>query len=109
MAELDYATTPAQVDGVESSWHLYVLRVREASRRDAFFEALRADGILAQLHYIPVHLHPLFRELGYSEGLCPNAESYAASALSIPVYPRMSKDDVERVVETVHRVARATL
>lgn len=108
-ADLETLVKPTQIDGIESSWHLYVLRVHEASRRDAFFEALRADGIHAQLHYIPVHLHPLFAELGFREGLCPHAESYAARALSIPLYPRMSQADVERVTESVHRAARATL
>lgn len=106
---MDALITPTQIDGIESSWHLYVLRVNEASRRDTFFEALRAEGILAQLHYIPVHRHPLFAELGYRKGLCPKAESYAARALSIPLYPRMSQGDVDRVVETVDRVASATL
>jgi len=108
-ADLDSIETPTQIEGIESSWHLYVLRVRDASRRDIFFEALRADGIHAQLHYIPVHLHPLFTELGYREGLCPHAESYAARALSIPLYPRMSQADAERVVEVVTRTAQATL
>lgn len=108
-SELETIVTPTQIDGIESSWHLYILRVHEASRRDAFFDALHAAGVHAQLHYIPVYLHPLFAELGYRKGLCPRAEAYADRALSIPLFPRMTDADVDRVVEAVSRAARETL
>lgn len=96
---------PVELDSVESAWHLYVVRVRESSRRDELFRRLQDDGLGVQLHYIPVYLHPVFRELGYSAGLCPVAEQFAASAISIPIFPRMTDDDVERVVEIVLRAA----
>lgn len=91
------------------SWHLYVIRVFEARRRDAFFDALRERGLGVQLHYPPVHLHPLFEDLGFRRGSCPNAEGFAARALSLPMFPAMTNGDVERVIETVHACAREVL
>ncbi|MGI9259314.1 MAG: UDP-4-amino-4,6-dideoxy-N-acetyl-beta-L-altrosamine transaminase [Gammaproteobacteria bacterium] len=96
---------PVELDSVESAWHLYVVRVRDAARRDVLFRRLQADGLGVQLHYFPVYLHPIFRELGYSAGLCPVAEQFAARAISIPIFPRMTDDDVERVIELVRRAA----
>ena len=96
-------------DGVEPAWHLYVVRVRDASRRDALFEALSAAGLGVQVHYPPVHLHPIFEDLGYRSGAFPVAEDFSARALSIPLYPSMQDDDVEYVIECVTAAARSVL
>ncbi|HSG65105.1 MAG TPA: UDP-4-amino-4,6-dideoxy-N-acetyl-beta-L-altrosamine transaminase [Gammaproteobacteria bacterium] len=108
-ADLGNVTIPAERPDALSAWHLYVLRVRDAARRDALFDALRAAGLLVQVHYIPVYWHPMFAALGYRRGLCPHAETFAASALSLPLYPRMDDDDVDRVIGTVRRCVAATL
>ncbi len=100
---------PHAEPGVEPSWHLYVVRVREAKRRRAFFEALRAVGLGVQLHYPPVHLQPVFRARGFAPGAFPIAEDFSARALSLPLFPRMSDADAARVVESVHAAARALL
>jgi perosamine synthetase len=100
---------PCTDPACEPSWHLYVVRVREAKRRRDFFEALRARGLGVQLHYAPVHLLPAFRARGSRAGMCPRAEDFAARALSLPLFPRMSDADVTRVIETVHAAARALL
>jgi len=94
---------------VEPGWHLYVIRVIEARRREALFESLRHEGLGVQLHYTPAHLHPLFEDLGYRAGSCPRAEGFAARAVSIPIFPRMTDDDVARVIDTVTRAARELL
>lgn len=98
IAELEL---PVESEGVESAWHLYVVRVRDCKRRKQIFEYLQHHGIRVQLHYIPVYLHPLFRDLGYETGSCPIAEDFAARAISIPIYPRMTDSDVDRVIETL--------
>lgn len=103
---LELPTT--EVD-VEPSWHLYVVRVCEARRREPLFDHLRAEGLGVQLHYHPVHLHPLFADLGSIPGSCPVAEDFAARAISLPIFPAMGDDDVERVIDTLERCARELL
>ena len=100
---------PAVEEGVESGWHLYVIRVTDAARRERVFDFLRSEGLGVQLHYAPVHLHPLYRDLGYEAGSCPRAEDFAARAISIPIFPRMTDDDVDRVIDTVIRASREHL
>ena len=100
---------PTTEVGVEPSWHLYVIRVREAKRRDPLFDRLQAEGLGVQVHYGPVHLHPLFEDLGFAPGSCPVAEDYASRAISLPIFPAMGNDDLERVIETLDRSARDLL
>jgi UDP-4-amino-4,6-dideoxy-N-acetyl-beta-L-altrosamine transaminase len=100
---------PGRRAGRESAWHLYVLRVDDPSRRRPFFEALRAHGLGAQLHYIPVYHHPLYEDLGYARGLCPRAEDYSAGAISIPLYPALTEEQVTRVVEVIASAAQEIL
>ena len=102
-------TLPGRRDGAESAWHLYVLRVDDPSRRRPFFEVLRQRGLGVQLHYIPVYRHPFYEDLGYAQSLCPLAEDYSARAVSIPLYPALSDEQVGRVVEAVSLAAREVL
>lgn len=88
---------PTCVEGVVSAWHLYVVRVA-AEQRKVIFDALRADGIGVNVHYIPVPSQPWYRKLGHDPALYPNAQAYYAEAISIPVYPSMTNDDIESVV-----------
>lgn len=93
--------------GDESAWHLYVLRVRGAfaGRRRWVFDALRAEGIGVQVHYAPLHLHPLFRRTGgYAPGDCPVAEDYGARCFSIPLFPDMTDADQDDVLSALHKV-----
>ena len=64
----------------------------------AVFEALRAAGIGVNLHYIPVHLQPYYRELGFGPGQFPQAETYYAQAISLPMYPGLTEAAQDRVV-----------
>jgi UDP-4-amino-4,6-dideoxy-N-acetyl-beta-L-altrosamine transaminase len=109
MAGFDGIEQPVERDDVRSCWHLYVLRVREAARRDAFFDKLRELGLGVQVHYKPIHLHAIFAERGYRVGSCPVAEDFAARAVSIPLYPGMTDADAARVIETVERACREVL
>ena len=76
-----------------------------AQRRRLAFDALRERGLGAQVHYLPVYLHPYYEDLGYPAGLCPIADDLYRRAISIPIFPAMTDAEVRRVVETVHEVA----
>ncbi len=98
---------PQRFDGTQSrhAWHLYVVQVQserpEQDRRE-LYRALRAAGIGVNVHYLPVHLHPYYREhFGYKPGDFPAAEAYYQRALTLPLFPKMDEEDVSRVLETV--------
>lgn len=109
LADINALTLPVVRDGVEPGWHLFVVKVVEASRRRAFFERLRELGLLVQVHYLPVYLHPYYAELGYRRGLCPIAEDYYARCVSLPIYPKMSDADVDSAIERVRQATRDVL
>ena len=95
-------TTPWQLAEANSAWHLYVIRVDPAHHR-AIFDELRAGGILVNLHYMPVYLQPYYRKLGFEPGLCPNAESYYAEAISLPMFPTLSEEQQDQVIAAVRK------
>ncbi len=96
---------------VSHAYHLYVIRLdlfRLQVDRAAVFAALRAEGIGVNVHYIPVHLHPFYRErLGTGPGLCPIAEAAYAGIISLPMFPGMSDADVQDVIAAVQKVIEA--
>jgi UDP-4-amino-4,6-dideoxy-N-acetyl-beta-L-altrosamine transaminase len=81
-----------------SSHHLYVVRVPPATRARVFAE-LRARGIGVNVHYIPVHLQPYYRALGFAEGQFQEAESYYREAISLPIFPSLDASSQEVVIE----------
>lgn len=95
---------PAQDARAQSSWHLYVVRLRldkiSRSHREVF-EALRAADIGVNLHYIPVHLQPYYRALGFAPGHCLEAERYHGEAISLPLYPGLSAGDQDYIATTL--------
>ena len=107
MAELLPAPVPA---GTRHAWHIYPLRIepdRLREDRETVFRALRAENIGVNVHYLPVHLHPFYRErFGTDRGLCPAAEEAADRLLTLPLFPQMTDEDVEDVVAAVRKVIR---
>lgn len=97
---------PAAQAQAESAWHLYVVRldVSLEARHRSIFEALRAAGIGVNLHYIPIHLQPYYRELGFAEGDFPEAERYYRQAITLPLYPDLSDAQQDQVVDALQRV-----
>ncbi|MET0156099.1 MAG: UDP-4-amino-4,6-dideoxy-N-acetyl-beta-L-altrosamine transaminase [Rickettsiales bacterium] len=85
---------------VYSSYHLFPILVDAAIRRGTF-DALRAAEIGVNVHYIPVYLMPYYRDLGFAEGYCPQAEAYYARAISIPLYPHMTDAETAYVADCV--------
>lgn len=101
---------PTQHEDCYSAFHLYVIRLdpkRCKVRRLDAFERLRARGIGVNVHYIPVHLQPYYRQLGFREGMFPEAERYYAEALSLPMFATMSDEDVETVIGAVRETVQA--
>lgn len=100
--------TPVVRKGVRHAWHLYMLRLdlpRLKTTRDEIFAALRAENIGVHVHYVPVHLMPLYRErLGTKAGQFPNVEAYYEQAITLPLFPSMTKTDVEDVIAAVKKV-----
>jgi perosamine synthetase len=90
------------------AYHLYVIRLgvnRLKARRGQIFSALRAEGIGANVHYLPVHLHSYYRErFGTGPGLCPRAENAYEEILSLPIFPGMTDADVSDVIEAMYKV-----
>jgi UDP-4-amino-4,6-dideoxy-N-acetyl-beta-L-altrosamine transaminase len=96
--------TPWQHSDTDSAWHLYVIRIdrrRTVRGHRAIFDALRAAGVGVNLHYIPVYRQPYYRELGFGQGHCPNAEGYYAEAISLPIYASMTDEDQGFVIAAV--------
>ncbi len=89
----------------EAAWHLFPVRVPGVRRR-ATFEHLRAQGVGVQVHYLPVHWHPYFREMGYQRGSCPVAEAAYGELISLPLYPTLSEADQDRVVTILAEALR---
>lgn len=99
--------TPKQSKESFSSFHLYVIRLNlsmiESSHKD-IFESLRKDNILVNLHYMPVYLHPYYKNnLGFKSGHCPEAEKYYSEAISIPMFPTLSNEDQLFVVNALKK------
>jgi UDP-4-amino-4,6-dideoxy-N-acetyl-beta-L-altrosamine transaminase len=84
-----------------SAWHLYPVRLTNADRRDAVFARLRAAGIGAQVHYLPVYQHLYYERLGYRPGQCPNADAFAASEISIPLFPTITSRQQAFIARTL--------
>lgn len=102
--------TPWQHPDAHSAYHLYVIRLdleRAPIGHRALFEALRAKGILVNLHYIPVHLQPYYRALGFGPGMLPEAERYYAEAISLPMFSAMRDADADAVIAAVKELLAA--
>jgi len=94
-------TRPWQDPTTNPSWHLYVVRLaldRIKKTQRQVFEELHQAGIGVNLHYIPVHLQPFYRELGFKPGDFPEAERYYREAVTLPLFTRLSTDELNKVV-----------
>ena len=87
--------------------HLYIMQLKldklNCTRRE-FFDSLSAEGIQCQIHYVPVYWFPYYRRLGYKRGLCPNAEEVYKGIMSLPLYPKMTDQDVSDVINAVKKI-----
>ena len=91
----------------DTTRHLYVIRLNPdllTCDRRQFFDALYAENVCPQVHYLPVYWHSYYEKLGYKKGICPNAEHYYEWSMSIPLYYSLTDEDVEDTIRAVKKV-----
>lgn len=99
---------PPRVAGLKSSWHLYVVRIREellTADRNQIIKALKAENIGVNVHYIPIHLHSYYQQnYGLAKGMFPITENIYDSIITLPLFPKMGEQDVQDVIIAVKKV-----
>lgn len=107
-SRLESVEVPATLDDRETSWHLYVLRLhldRLRIDRNTFIRELAARGVSTSVHFIPLHLQPVYqRDYGYKPGDLPVAEREYQRSLSLPIYSAMREEEIEHVIWAVSDV-----
>ena len=95
-----------EIEKSDTCRHLYIIRLDleklNCSRRE-FFDAMSAENVQCQVHYVPVYFFPYYRHLGYEKGLCPKAEEVYKGIMSIPLYPKLTEEEIQ---DTVHAVKK---
>lgn len=106
-AQMPEIQVQKEIDKSDTTRHLYILRLNleylSCDRRQ-FFDALTAENICPQVHYLPVYWHSYYEKLGYEKGLCPNAEKLYNEIMSIPLYYTLTDEDVEDVICAVKKL-----
>ncbi len=96
-----------EIQKSDTTRHLYILRLKtellDCDRRQ-FFDALAEENIRAQVHYLPVYWHSYYEKLGYEKGLCPEAEAYYESSMSLPLYYSLADEEVQDVIRAVKKL-----
>ena len=95
---------PYQMEGTNSSWHLYVACFREEaslSKKERLFQEMKKHGITLNMHYIPVHLQPYYQNMGFVHGDFPVSEAYYEKAFTLPLYYGLSDEEQVTVVEAL--------
>jgi perosamine synthetase len=91
----------------KSGWHIYIVKIVPdllTVNRKVIFEALLAENIIINVHYLPVYLHPYYKDLGYQKGLCPESEALYENMFTLPIFPAMTNNDVIDVVNALKKV-----
>lgn len=101
-----WLTLPYQTKDSYSAFHLYIIRLKtdeaKFSHRE-IFDRLRNNGILVNLHYIPIYTHPYYESIGYNRADFPQAESYYSEAISIPMYATLTENEQQFVVDSIKK------
>ena len=109
-ADLQEIQLPACRDGVQHAWHLFVIQLnleRLKINRNQFIEALREKEIGTSVHFIPLHLHPYYRDtFGYKPEDFPNASAVFDRIISLPIYPKMTEGNVRDVIVAVRQIVQ---
>lgn len=96
-----------EIPDSDTTRHLYILRIKPELLnvdRKGFFDAMAAENVCCNVHYIPVYWHPYYEHLGYQKGICPNAEKLYQEMMSLPLYYAMTDQDVEDVITAVKKI-----
>lgn len=107
LADVPEIILQKEIPESDTTRHLYVIQLvleKLSCTRREFFDAMCAEHVRPQVHYIPVYYFPYYQRLGYSRGLCPNAEYLYERMMSIPLYPSMTDDDAKDVIKAIKKV-----
>ena len=99
--------TPHVMEGANPSWHIYVVRVafgQISKTKQQLFEAMKEQGIMLNLHYIPVHRQPYYEKLGFRQGDFLQSEKYYEEAFTLPLYYDLTNDEQERIIDALRSV-----
>jgi UDP-4-amino-4,6-dideoxy-N-acetyl-beta-L-altrosamine transaminase len=102
---LDLPSSPTKG---RSSWHLYIIRLHDDTRRAVVFDQLRQAGIGVNVHYIPIHTQPYYQQLGFCWGDFPQAEQFYSQIISLPLHPSLTDDEQLQVVQVLERALAVT-
>jgi dTDP-4-amino-4,6-dideoxygalactose transaminase len=91
---------PMKTPNSEPFWHLYPIQVPKQARKK-LFEYLRKNGVIVQVNYIPVYLHPIFQDMGYKKGICPKAENFYAREISLPIHTKLTTSNLEYIAQLI--------
>ncbi|WP_088330245.1 UDP-4-amino-4,6-dideoxy-N-acetyl-beta-L-altrosamine transaminase [Lacimicrobium sp. SS2-24] len=91
---------PVETQSASSAWHVFAIALKHHDRKEIFVR-LQQAGIGVNVHYIPIHLQPYYRALGFEPGQFPNAEAFYQQALTLPLYPDLSADNQQQVIDAV--------
>lgn len=100
---------PNQSEDTRSAWHLYIIRLdldKMVKTHQQVFSELREAGILVNLHYVPVYKHPYYQNLGFANKCLDNAERYYQEAISIPLYPTLTTEQQQYIINTLKKLIR---
>jgi len=110
LSAFDAFECPVVEENIQHAWHLFVLQVNLPAwsiSRDHVIDELKQRGVLTSVHFIPLHTHPLYRErMGYRLGQFPNAERHFERAISLPLFPAMTREDSQHVIEALADLAK---
>lgn len=98
--------TPHVIEGANPSWHIYVVRMafdQISKTKQQIFEEMKEQGVVLNLHYIPVHRQPYYEKLGFRQGDFPQSEKYYDEAFTLPLYYDLTNDEQDRIVESLRK------
>lgn len=100
--DIEELVVPYQLPEVSSGWHLYMLMVPEGRRKE-IYDNLRGKGIGVNVHYLPVYKHPYYQRHGYNQCICKNAEEFYRRAITLPLFPTMTSEQQDYVIDAVRK------
>lgn len=107
-SKIEQVTVQEEIPESDTTRHLYILRLNTEKlsiNRREFFDAMGAENIVCNVHYIPVYYFPYYQKLGYRKGICPKAEALYEEILTLPLHYGMTDRDVEDVICAVEKIA----
>lgn len=101
LAGIEHIVLPVEIKDTYSGWHIYVIKVKNPRERDSLMSYLKKHGVGANFHYPAVYSHPYYRAHGYRKVHLPNADLYDATAITLPLHPGLTQQDIRHIAATM--------